>query len=191
PPGAAAGRSTSPSRRSSAVSTSGRLAGLIGEPPWVAVAGPLWARRAARVGPQPEVVDSRARRAGGVESWSTERAARLRWSTPLKTRHGLRRGTAEAVGVRLGGQAEPGAAGGAAAISVPRSGDGKPPNLPKLSSRGIRTPASMLVGVDMDEPATTPLPGGHRAAAFFDLDKTVIAKSSALAFSRSFYQGGL
>ncbi|KNE80673.1 inhibition of morphological differentiation protein [Streptomyces fradiae] len=30
-----------------------------------------------------------------------------------------------------------------------------------------------------------------RTAAFFDLDKTVIAKSSALAFSKSFYQGGL
>ena len=30
-----------------------------------------------------------------------------------------------------------------------------------------------------------------RPAAFFDLDKTVIAKSSALAFSRSFYAGGL
>jgi HAD superfamily hydrolase (TIGR01490 family) len=28
-------------------------------------------------------------------------------------------------------------------------------------------------------------------AAFFDLDKTIIAKSSTLAFSRSFYQGGL
>jgi HAD superfamily hydrolase (TIGR01490 family) len=28
-------------------------------------------------------------------------------------------------------------------------------------------------------------------AAFFDLDKTIIAKSSALAFSRSFYSGGL
>jgi HAD superfamily hydrolase (TIGR01490 family) len=35
-------------------------------------------------------------------------------------------------------------------------------------------------------PATTP-----RTAAFFDLDKTIIAKSSALAFSKSFYQGGL
>jgi len=35
---------------------------------------------------------------------------------------------------------------------------------------------------------------GHRPirpAAFFDLDKTIIAKSSTLAFSRSFYQGGL
>ncbi|WP_394813784.1 HAD family hydrolase [Streptomyces litchfieldiae] len=30
-----------------------------------------------------------------------------------------------------------------------------------------------------------------RTAAFFDLDKTVIAKSSTLTFSRSFYQGGL
>ncbi|UED85519.1 HAD family hydrolase [Streptomyces profundus] len=30
-----------------------------------------------------------------------------------------------------------------------------------------------------------------RTAAFFDLDKTVIAKSSAVTFSRSFYQGGL
>jgi HAD superfamily hydrolase (TIGR01490 family) len=30
-----------------------------------------------------------------------------------------------------------------------------------------------------------------RSAAFFDLDKTVIAKSSTLAFSKSFYQGGL
>lgn len=33
-------------------------------------------------------------------------------------------------------------------------------------------------------------PGG-RPAAFFDLDKTIIAKSSALAFSRPFYTGGL
>ncbi|WP_040320320.1 HAD family hydrolase [Aeromicrobium marinum] len=30
-----------------------------------------------------------------------------------------------------------------------------------------------------------------RAAAFFDLDKTIIAKSSTLAFSRPFYDGGL
>ena len=30
-----------------------------------------------------------------------------------------------------------------------------------------------------------------RTAAFFDLDKTVIAKSSALAFSKPFYNGGL
>jgi HAD superfamily hydrolase (TIGR01490 family) len=30
-----------------------------------------------------------------------------------------------------------------------------------------------------------------RAAAFFDLDKTILAKSSALAFARPFYRGGL
>ncbi len=30
-----------------------------------------------------------------------------------------------------------------------------------------------------------------RSAAFFDLDKTIIARSSALAFSRPFYRGGL
>ena len=34
-------------------------------------------------------------------------------------------------------------------------------------------------------------PATARSAAFFDLDKTVIAKSSALAFGRPFYQGGL
>ena len=34
-------------------------------------------------------------------------------------------------------------------------------------------------------------PGLTRPAAFFDLDKTIIAKSSTFAFSRSFYQGGL
>jgi HAD superfamily hydrolase (TIGR01490 family) len=32
---------------------------------------------------------------------------------------------------------------------------------------------------------------GSRSAAFFDLDKTIIAKSSVLAFGRPFYQGGL
>ena len=32
---------------------------------------------------------------------------------------------------------------------------------------------------------------GGRPAAFFDLDKTIIAKSSALAFSKPFYAGGL
>lgn len=31
----------------------------------------------------------------------------------------------------------------------------------------------------------------HRTAAFFDLDKTILATSSALAFSRPFYRGGL
>ena len=45
-----------------------------------------------------------------------------------------------------------------------------------------------LEGVSTQEP--TPRRTG-RPAAFFDLDKTIIAKSSALAFSRSFYAGGL
>jgi len=41
--------------------------------------------------------------------------------------------------------------------------------------------------------ARRPVPGrpGGRPAAFFDLDKTIIAKSSALAFSKPFYAGGL
>ena len=33
--------------------------------------------------------------------------------------------------------------------------------------------------------------GGTHAAAFFDLDKTILARSSALAFTRPFYKGGL
>ena len=46
------------------------------------------------------------------------------------------------------------------------------------------------------EPAADEVPARTDApvrgmAAFFDLDKTVIAKSSTLAFSRSFYHGGL
>ena len=39
---------------------------------------------------------------------------------------------------------------------------------------------------------TSPVAGGSRpAAAFFDLDKTIIAKSATLAFGPSFYQNGL
>lgn len=48
----------------------------------------------------------------------------------------------------------------------------------------------MLNLVDNDDPTSTPAPA-TTAAAFFDLDKTIIAKSSVMAFSRSFYQGGL
>ena len=40
-------------------------------------------------------------------------------------------------------------------------------------------------------PGQVESPGLSRPAAFFDLDKTIIAKSSTLAFSRSFYEGGL
>jgi len=40
--------------------------------------------------------------------------------------------------------------------------------------------------------ADDPYPGGMtRSAAFFDLDKTIIAKSSTLAFSKPFFEGGL
>jgi HAD superfamily hydrolase (TIGR01490 family) len=38
----------------------------------------------------------------------------------------------------------------------------------------------------VDEPSA-----GPRSAAFFDLDKTILAKSSSLAFARPFYKGGL
>ena len=40
--------------------------------------------------------------------------------------------------------------------------------------------------LDLMEPSSPP-----RSAAFFDLDKTIIARSSTLAFSRPFYAGGL
>ena len=43
----------------------------------------------------------------------------------------------------------------------------------------------------MDEHADARADGAGRPAAFFDLDKTIIAKSSTLAFGRSFYNGGL
>lgn len=43
----------------------------------------------------------------------------------------------------------------------------------------------------MVSPAEPTRPAAGRPAAFFDLDKTIIAKSSTLAFSRPFYAGGL
>ncbi len=55
-----------------------------------------------------------------------------------------------------------------------------------------------LCRVITSSPGTPPPPhgrvrsrAGHRVAAFFDLDKTVIATSSTAAFSRSFFAGGL
>ncbi|SEL39377.1 HAD-superfamily subfamily IB hydrolase, TIGR01490 [Streptacidiphilus jiangxiensis] len=47
----------------------------------------------------------------------------------------------------------------------------------------------MALILDLVENHSQPRPA--RQAAFFDLDKTVIAKSSALAFSRPLYRGGL
>lgn len=40
-------------------------------------------------------------------------------------------------------------------------------------------------------PAAPDHPASHRGAAFFDLDKTIIARSSSLAFSKPFYKQGL
>ena len=51
--------------------------------------------------------------------------------------------------------------------------------------------AAYARGCGRPRPPSTPAVPPTRTAAFFDLDKTIIAKSSTLAFSRSFYQGGL
>ncbi|SHN02833.1 HAD-superfamily subfamily IB hydrolase, TIGR01490 [Cryptosporangium aurantiacum] len=67
------------------------------------------------------------------------------------------------------------------------AGDERPTaGLPNVDS-GSHLPADPL----SPESGTTVTPAAARSAAFFDLDKTVIAKSSALAFGRPFYQGGL
>ena len=54
-----------------------------------------------------------------------------------------------------------------------------------MALRVISTPFSAAYAERVDFPAVS------RTAAFFDLDKTIIAKSSTLAFSRPFYEGGL
>ena len=51
------------------------------------------------------------------------------------------------------------------------------------------TPTGVQPGLQDGAPRARRATG--RPAAFFDLDKTIIAKSSTLAFSRSFYAGGL
>jgi HAD superfamily hydrolase (TIGR01490 family) len=45
--------------------------------------------------------------------------------------------------------------------------------------------------MDRTRPPSNPNRRPSRAAAFFDLDKTIIAKSSTLAFSKPFHAGGL
>jgi HAD superfamily hydrolase (TIGR01490 family) len=58
---------------------------------------------------------------------------------------------------------------------------------PPVGQRNNPTPdAREIFAVPMLDPVPSP-----RSAAFFDLDKTIIARSSTFAFSRSFYQGGL
>ena len=61
---------------------------------------------------------------------------------------------------------------------MPGDRDGKP------EFRRARSTALTILAL-VDNPRSV------HAAAFFDLDKTIIARSSTLAFSRSFYQGGL
>lgn len=52
---------------------------------------------------------------------------------------------------------------------------------------GARCPGLWTVGAYPEGVA----PATARSAAFFDLDKTIIARSSTLAFSRPFFRGGL
>jgi HAD superfamily hydrolase (TIGR01490 family) len=54
-----------------------------------------------------------------------------------------------------------------------------------MANRAVR-----VISVNQHSIASYP-PSVHRAAAFFDLDKTIIAKSSTLAFGRPFFHGGL
>ena len=58
----------------------------------------------------------------------------------------------------------------------------------RMMCPGITRMAQCL---DSLECARGPPPPAARAAAFFDLDKTIIAKSSSLAFGKPFYKGGL
>lgn len=65
-------------------------------------------------------------------------------------------------------------------MDVPRVEDGRDTYHGDMAgSRG-----SVVPGPGVQRP-------GHRSAAFFDLDKTIIAKSSSLAFSKPFQAGGL
>ena len=44
---------------------------------------------------------------------------------------------------------------------------------------------------DVNHPVDTRYRGLMRSAAFFDLDKTILAKSSSFAFAKPFYRNGL
>src|SRR5664279_4381392 len=64
--------------------------------------------------------------------------------------------------------------------------------LTRSSDGGHGSRAAYPRGVSEPD-ATTASPGRRppRPAAFFDLDKTIIAKSSTLAYAKPFYRGGL
>ncbi len=66
-------------------------------------------------------------------------------------------------------------------------------NVRVITSRRVpeRPPYASAVESEVERPTASPAPPMPRTAAFFDLDKTIIARSSTLAFSRPFYQGGL
>ena len=68
-----------------------------------------------------------------------------------------------------------------------------PSSNPETGIRGESSDVSMAKAIldCVDEHADARADGAGRPAAFFDLDKTIIAKSSTLAFGRSFYAGGL
>src|SRR5262249_34529100 len=54
-----------------------------------------------------------------------------------------------------------------------------------------REPSPTMKNMPDRSGPSVPLRAQHRSAAFFDLDKTIIAKSSSLAFSKPFQAGGL
>jgi HAD superfamily hydrolase (TIGR01490 family) len=65
------------------------------------------------------------------------------------------------------------------------------PGFPTCGSRSRRPGAGSVRGLASSLDVSGPLPTPPTAAAFFDLDKTIIAGSSALAFSRPFRRQGL
>src|SRR5690606_33135887 len=119
-----------------------------------------------------------------------------KWTRPLPG------GRQEPCGPGQGGGPGRGGGGGAADEMVPHSSGHQ--------TRRCRKSCLHLPGAPQRSQLTRGFPEPHRhqevrsvssysvdnddhprTAAFFDLDKTIIAKSSTLAFSRSFYQGGL
>ncbi|GJF28349.1 morphological differentiation-associated protein [Kitasatospora sp. NE20-6] len=88
----------------------------------------------------------------------------------------------------VGPDADPASGTGTEGPAAPASGQSAEPRPDAGRPASGETSAAKAVALGS---ALVRLPGGPRTAAFFDLDKTIIAKSSALAFSRPFYQGGL
>src|SRR5690606_11296294 len=146
-----------------------------------------------------------ARASGGcVDLWTTKRIGPPcgQRRTGPENGHGPCRvgGRSRVDPARGAGRVE--AAGGAADEMVPHSS--------RHQTRRCRKSCLHLPGAPQRSQLTRGFPEPHRhqevrsvssysvdnddhprTAAFFDLDKTIIAKSSTLAFSRSFYQGGL